>query len=198
MTPQRNHEESRALATSMPGLLVLGPQKEVMASNAEAINILCYPGKPDRARQLSMIIAEKVPMELLHGLANGKSVAEFLSGRRRYTCTVHSLDVAGRNKGTTVILLERVSSPKVTLYGISKKYKLTPRERESMGHLLRGLTSKEIAQEMNISPNTVKAFLRSAMTKMGVSTRAGLIGRIAGTTPPEVDDLHDFGRFRGL
>lgn len=198
MTPQRNHEEARALATSMPGLLVLGPQKEVMASNAEAITILCYPGKPDRARQLSMIIAEKVPMELLHGLTNGKSVAEFLSGRRRYTCTVHSLDVAGRNKGTTVILLERVSSPKVTLYGISKKYKLTPRERESMGHLLRGLTSKEIAQEMNISPNTVKAFLRSAMTKMGVSTRAGLIGRIAGTTPPEVDDFHDFSRFRGL
>jgi DNA-binding CsgD family transcriptional regulator len=186
------------LATSMPGLLVLGPQREVMASNAEAITILCYPGKPDKGRQLSQMVAEKVPMELLRGLTNGKTVNEFMSGRRRYTCTIHSLDVAGRSKGTTVILLERVSSPKVTLYGISKKYKLTPRERESMGHLLRGLTSKEIAQEMNISPNTVKAFLRSAMTKMGVSTRAGLIGRIAGTTPPETDEYHEFARFRGL
>jgi DNA-binding CsgD family transcriptional regulator len=198
MTPQRNHEEARALATSMPGLLVLGPQREVMASNAEALSILCYPGKPDKGRQLGLVVAEKVPLEMLRGLANGKTVAEFLSGRRRYTCTVHTLDVAGRTKGTTVILMERVSSPKVTLYGISKKYKLTPRERESMGHLLTGLTSKEIAQEMNISPNTVKAFLRSAMTKMGVSTRAGLIGRIAGTTPPEMDDYHDFSRFRGL
>jgi DNA-binding CsgD family transcriptional regulator len=62
-----------------------------------------------------------------------------------------------------------------------------------MGHLLRGLTSKEIAQEMSISPNTVKAFLHSVMTKMGVSTRAGLIGRVAGTTPVEVYRYRDMG-----
>ena len=64
-----------------------------------------------------------------------------------------------------------------------------------MGHLLRGLTSKEIGQEMSISPNTVKAFLRSAMTKMGVSTRAGLIGRIAGTMPA---DRHNYRELDGI
>jgi DNA-binding NarL/FixJ family response regulator len=64
--------------------------------------------------------------------------------------------LSGMTKETTAILFERRPSPEVTLYGISKKYNLTKREREAMGHLLRGLTSKEIAQEMNISPNTVK------------------------------------------
>ena len=94
----------------------------------------------------------------------------------------------GMSKGTTAILLERVSSPEVTLYGICKKYNLTAREREVMGHLLQGLTSKEIAQNMNISPNTVKAFFRLVMTKMGVNTRAGLIGRVAGTTPGDMPE----------
>jgi len=60
---------------------------------------------------------------------------------------------------------------------------LTQRERETVGLLVRGLTSKEIAQHMGISPNTVKSFLRLVMTKAGVSTRTGLIGRVSGIVP---------------
>jgi hypothetical protein len=45
--------------------------------------------------------------------------------------------------------------------------------------LLQGLTSKEIANRMNISVNTVKAFLRLIMVKMNVSTRSGIAGKVA-------------------
>jgi len=48
--------------------------------------------------------------------------------------------------------------------------------------LLQGLTSKEIANRMGISPNTVKAFLRLVMVKMKVSTRSGIAGKIAGSS----------------
>jgi Bacterial regulatory proteins, luxR family len=44
--------------------------------------------------------------------------------------------------------------------------------------LLSGLSSKEIADRMKISPNTVKATLRVVMIKMGVSTRSGIVGKI--------------------
>jgi DNA-binding CsgD family transcriptional regulator len=187
---------ARTLAMSMPGLLLLGPQKDLMASNAEAIRILCYPDAPNR-RQLNALVANRIPLEQLRARANANTTAEFLSGRRRYICSAHHLDLQSSTKGTTAILLERVSSPEATLYGIAKRYNLTNREREAMGHLLRGLTSKEIAQQMRISPNTVKAFLHSAMTKMGVSTRAGLIGRIAGTTPKEMHGYRDLLGIRG-
>lgn len=197
MTPQRHNNEGRALAMSMPGVLVLGPKRDLVASNAEAISILCYPDKPDKGRQISALLADRIPMELLRPMPQGRTIDEFVSGRRRYICSVHSLDIAGKSNGTTAILLERVSSPEATLYGICKRYKLTAREREVMGLLLQGRTSKEIAQEMSISPNTVKAFLRSAMTKMGVSTRAGLIGRIAGTKPVDMHGYRDFEGLRG-
>jgi DNA-binding CsgD family transcriptional regulator len=77
------------------------------------------------------------------------------------------------------------------LSGITAKYNLTARERETTGYLLHGLTSKEIAQQMNISPNTVKAFMRLVMTKMGVTTRAGIVGRLAGIDlePDQLMDL---------
>ena len=63
---------------------------------------------------------------------------------------------------------------------LSQRFGLTAREQQTVENLLEGLTSKEIAQRMNISPNTVKAFLRLTMVKMNVSTRSGIIGRIIG------------------
>jgi len=44
--------------------------------------------------------------------------------------------------------------------------------------LVHGLTSKEIADRMNISPNTVKAFIRQIMMKTRASTRSGIVGKV--------------------
>ena len=66
---------------------------------------------------------------------------------------------------------------------VSERFGLTSREQETVQFLLEGLTSKEIAQRMKISPNTVKAFIRLVMVKMGVSTRSGIIGKIVGLRP---------------
>ncbi len=44
-------------------------------------------------------------------------------------------------------------------------------------------SSKEIANRMNVSPNTVKAFLRLIMTKMGVSSRSEVMRKIIMTQP---------------
>jgi DNA-binding CsgD family transcriptional regulator len=79
------------------------------------------------------------------------------------------------------LLLERNTTSSLVLEEIAKQFDLTQRERETVELLLQGLTSKEIASRMAISPNTVKAFLRLVMVKMGVSTRSGIVGRIAGS-----------------
>ena len=41
---------------------------------------------------------------------------------------------------------------------------------------IQGLTNKEIASRMSISANTVRAFIRMIMVKLGVSTRSGIVG----------------------
>jgi len=82
------------------------------------------------------------------------------------------------------VLLERdEASGYSALAEISEQFDLTQRERETIEFLLQGLTSKEIAIRMKISPNTVKAFLRLVMVKMQVSTRSGIAGKIAGARP---------------
>ena len=61
---------------------------------------------------------------------------------------------------------------------VGQKFHLTARERETLHFPLQGMTSKEIATGMGISPHTVQAFLRLVMSKMQVSTRSGILGRI--------------------
>ena len=54
---------------------------------------------------------------------------------------------------------------------------LTQREREVLALLARGLTNKQIADELVVSPNTVKRHLKAIFGKLGVSTRAAATAR---------------------
>jgi len=48
---------------------------------------------------------------------------------------------------------------------------LTSREEEVLGLIVRGYSNKEIADELNISPRTVKAHVSNILKKMGVEDR---------------------------
>jgi len=45
------------------------------------------------------------------------------------------------------------------------------------------MSSKVIANRMNLSPSTVKAFLRLIMIKTGASSRSAMVGKILMTQP---------------
>lgn len=58
--------------------------------------------------------------------------------------------------------------------------RLTPREREVLAGLSRGLTAKEAAREMGLSPRTVEKFRAGLRLKYGAANVAELMGRVAG------------------
>jgi len=69
----------------------------------------------------------------------------------------------------------------VLLSQVGKQFNRTQREQEVLEYLLQGMKSKEIANRMNLSPNTVRAFLRLIMIKTGVSSRSAIVGKIVMT-----------------
>lgn len=182
LAPTRSNFVS--IGTSQPGFLLVDASLNPVASNVEAIQILTFPNKPERIKRLETFLADKVRSGLVDRQSSEtlEFVKEFKSGNRRYLCRTFRLKTAVKGARPTVaLLLERNSSGgAVALSQICKQFDLTQREKETVELLLQGLTSKEIAIRMKISPNTVKAFLRLVMVKMGVSTRSGIVGKIVG------------------
>ncbi len=56
-----------------------------------------------------------------------------------------------------------------------KKYQLTDRETEIIGKIVKGLTTKEIAQELFISEFTINAHRRNICRKLNIYTPVGLV-----------------------
>jgi DNA-binding CsgD family transcriptional regulator len=77
-----------------------------------------------------------------------------------------------------VVVLERNCTRAVDISQWSAEHRLTSRERETVSFLLKGLTSEEIANEMRISPSTVKSFLKLVMVKVGASNRTGIVAKV--------------------
>jgi DNA-binding CsgD family transcriptional regulator len=169
------------------GLVVVDRSLNLVASNIEAIQILTFPSSPETIPNLDRWLTKRIRMGLVDRRSSAALtfVEQFKSAQRTYRCHSFPLNLNGNaavpNYPAVVLLLERSKSGGVKLVEVCTRFGLTPRERETVKMLFEGLTSKEIAQRMNISPNTVKAFLRLVMVKMGVSTRSGIVGRIAGS-----------------
>jgi DNA-binding NarL/FixJ family response regulator len=166
-------------------MMVVDASLRVVASNPEVLEILTFPVQPGKILNLDSWLAKKVHSDLPKRHSPSGIAGDVQSARRTYVCRSFPLDFAATHKSGSasqgslaIVLIERKSNGSSTLAEISERYGLTAREQETVQFLREGFTSKEIAQRMNISPNTVKAFIRLVMVKMGVSTRSGIIGKV--------------------
>ena len=178
-----NHGPGRsrvgAVAT-LPGFILVDSNFSPIFMNPEAAAILNYAeekkGVPPNLKRL----AEKFK-GLVTGLRSGSKgfySAKIQSGRRNYQCTLFSLNPScqGEQIVVSAIMLERNSRPPD--FELTDRFSFTQRERQVVQLLALGLTTKEIAGRLGISPNTVKTFLRLVMAKTEVTTRSGIIGKL--------------------
>lgn len=60
----------------------------------------------------------------------------------------------------------------------STKVRFTRREKECIQYLLYGMTAKEIAKELKLSPRTVETYLENIKTKIDCFSKTQLIQKI--------------------
>jgi DNA-binding CsgD family transcriptional regulator len=169
-------------AIPQPGFILADASLRILGTNPEAMQIVCYPGKPDGVRRIDRFLPQDLKTKLFDPEHARRMwfTGEAKSGRRHYSCRVFVLNRSGtkQQRRMFAVLLERNRpAAALLLSNVLEQFNLTPRERQVVELLSRGFTSKEIAARMNISANTVKAFLRLIMVKMGVSTRSGVVGK---------------------
>ncbi len=164
------------------GFLILDASCNLLYANQEAIRVLSYPGQPGALERPRHLTGEKIRALLFSGRSTRAADLRgaFLSGKRRYRWG--STELASTTRvgpaATLAVLIERDPCVQSDAGHVAQLYKLTRREQELVERLIEGLTSKEIAARMGISQNTVKAFVRLVMAKMGVSTRTGIVGKV--------------------
>jgi len=164
------------------GVILLDLSLRILAFDEGAAAILNGSPQPEPETDWTF----QVPREILDALQvafTPDPVARrirFRVGSRAYICRIHDAQsqveaIPGR---VTVLHLARDLSMADTLSQIGTEYRLTNREQQALEGVLLGLTSKEVAERMSISPNTVKAFLRLVMGKMGVTSRTGIVAKL--------------------
>ena len=171
-------------AASIAGLILFDGRKKPIYFNSEALQILTYPLHIRKVKHFETLLPEILRSILRNRAASAASRVpiEFQSGKRHYLARIFSLDhsFARHGNGVTGLLFERAEASPLTVTAASERFRLTPREQETVALLTVGLTSKEIAGQLNVSTNTVKTFVRSIMTKMAVPTRAAIVGKLIG------------------
>jgi DNA-binding NarL/FixJ family response regulator len=127
-----------------------------------------------------------IPEEILRAI-RGRKLAELSSiktvfriGKNEYMCRAYAVECEDALLGQSIVVLyfERDSSMGNAIYEAALKYNLTEREQEALKGVSMGLSNKQLAERMNISPNTVRAFLRFIMVKMGVTSRSAIVAKI--------------------
>jgi len=181
-SPSQGRDNSSLRAFSPGGLVLLDHAGRPLYFNTEAVRILTYPCHVTNASDLGKFLPRQIRCAL-KSRKSGEQVAltgEFHSHGRHYVCRMFPLSSGSRNPCvcTTAVLFERAAAKTSSVSAAAERFRLTEREQQTVTLLMDGLTSKEIAVRMNVTPNTVKTFVRLIMSKMAVSTRSGIVGKM--------------------
>jgi DNA-binding CsgD family transcriptional regulator len=171
----------------MVGLVLLDAFGNPLYVNSTARQVISYALGQERMSENTLGDAIRTKIPDLND-SNPRSAITLISGRRKYECRKLLLErgETAQEQPYCALVFERISRRRESLRRMVEQYGLTPRERQVASLLVEGLTSKEIAQQMDISTHTVKGYLHFVMTKVGVTTRSGIVGKLG--SPPAGDD----------
>lgn len=178
-------DEFEASATAELGFALVDRALRPIAMDEGAASILSAISDANCACDAGCTL-QRLPLEILEQIRvtdipeAAEKEMRFISANQCYSARV-CLMQSGESAvpGPWIILrFERDAETTDALAELSMTCRLTDREKEALGAIAIGLTSKEVAHRMNISPSTVKAFLRLIKIKTGARNRADIVARL--------------------
>lgn len=144
-----------------------------------------YMSKMDGLTLLKTLVDQKFPLPVIIMTAHGDvplAVKAMREGAADFIEKPFTGDVlmTALERAADKIALVRASPPQQCKDASNEKGKITSREREVLKLLYDGLSNKEIAIQLDISPRTVEVHRQHIMSKLNVDSFAHLI-RIAGS-----------------
>ena len=116
----------------------------------------------------------------------GERVVKHAKGTQLHvTYAAHGMTLSGRWLALVVTLSARFQPGGADLIGTAPiesrrgpESKLTAREREVVRLVALGSTTRQIAADLHLSPDTIRSHVRNSMAKIGAHTRAQLVALV--------------------
>jgi DNA-binding CsgD family transcriptional regulator len=103
----------------------------------------------------------------------------FQSWRRKYivrgTILSEKTRISKDKEKSYLFILERFKPENLNLTEAFRHWNLNHREQEIVRLILTDCSNKEIAKHLGITINTIKAYMKLMMRKLGVHTRSGIL-----------------------
>jgi DNA-binding CsgD family transcriptional regulator len=176
------------------GMVLLDESFEIIACDHGA-SVLLNSVEPSGAEVSGLRLPRQILEELQQRKTTGDTSSElqFRVGSSDYVCRAYLLETRSgylTELSFMALHLQKVAGVQQATQEAIELYRLTEREGQTLKGVLLGLCTKELADQMGISPNTVKAFTRLIMIKLGVTTRWGIIAKILGSREVPEDNAH--------
>ena len=183
-------DDAAALDLSGPAVVVLRPDLTVRSQTAWAAEALFALNPPDDPVPTVPAAVYNVAAALAAHEAGvpvnrlgGEPWSRVHLGAGRWVTLRADRMTAGEGpagiEGDIVVTIE-VSTPAERREVFALAHGLTPREREVLGEVARGLDSQAIAERLFLSEHTVHDHVKSVLAKTGAASRQALLSRIAG------------------
>ena len=178
-----------------PGLLMFDASNVLVSANVEANRWLddIYGVGPDGTESWRQLLPDgsssdlRSAIPILPLLARARAVAagvdegparlRLRDRNGRWLLFHASCLTGGPADGAVTVVVEPAKSTDVAPI-IIEAYGLSPRERDVVRAVARGLSTPDIAAELFLSAHTVRYYIKSVFEKVGVSTRGELVAKL--------------------
>jgi DNA-binding NarL/FixJ family response regulator len=185
MSLRRNSAALTALAEDAAiGVLVLEPAGPRTRENQYLQQLMAR--EPDRDRVRTEMMRAIRGAEHLRAFGDpayrpARTHTEIRTGSARYRITATFLSDRSRHASPlSLALVERLDDCRPSKGELSARFSLTPREVEVAMLVPRGLSSREIATVLGISPNTARRHVERLLVKLDVHNRTAAAAMISG------------------
>jgi DNA-binding CsgD family transcriptional regulator len=173
----------RPLTSGGPGVIILDDQLAVVSISPEAEHWLAEldeQHQPGRSTELPVAIrVAAAQLRRLHELPTGTSApAVKLRTRAGRWLAVHASILRGPDEQTAVVI--EPAAPAELGSFLLDIHGLTPAQQRVAALVLRGRSTRQIVDELHLSPHTVQEHVRAAYEKVGVGSRRELIVALLG------------------
>jgi DNA-binding CsgD family transcriptional regulator len=169
------NEEIEFILKKLPIGLIIFNRKNIFYTNKKATSFLSRFDLPDEITSIKKRIFEAIDNGSLNELFPGEIclTKKFRGSPSHWIFRIYTYDKP--DPIIYLVIIEETISNKLNMDEVRHQFRLSRRENDILRRVLDGLKNIEIAEDLEISEQTVKDHLSNIYKKTGVANRTGLM-----------------------